>query len=63
MSPPNLSNHPVNMSFVPDALKKEFQVMFQAATEAAFICKKLSEKLSSLNVMSKSDESPVTRKQ
>lgn len=62
MSPPNLSN-PVTMSFVPDALKKEFHVMFQAATEAAFICKKLSEKLSSLNVMSKSDESPVTRKQ
>ena len=49
------------MNFVPNNLKKEFQVLFQAATEASFICKKLSEQISNLNVMKKSDESPVTR--
>ena len=51
------------MNFVPDDLKEEFRAMFQAATDASFICKKLGDRISSLNVMTKSDDSPVTRKQ
>lgn len=48
---------------IPDVLIKEFQVMFKAATEASFVCKKYRERIGrDLGIMTKSDESPVTRK-
>ena len=46
---------------VPDDLRKEFEVMFKAATDASFVCKILRQRLGDLNVMTKSDDSPVTR--
>lgn len=46
---------------VPPDLIREFEVMFKAATEASLICKYLRQNLGDLNVMKKSDKSPVTR--
>lgn len=52
------------MISIPDYLKKEFEVMFRATSEASSICKKYREKIGNdLGVMTKTDESPVTRKQ
>ena len=50
------------MITIPENLKKEFEVMFKAATDASFVCKTLRQRLGDLNVMTKSDDSPVTRK-
>lgn len=47
---------------IAEDLKKELEIMFEAATEASFICEKLRNGLQELAVMTKSDESPVTRK-
>jgi hypothetical protein len=49
------------MNLVPNDLRAEFEVMFKAATDASFVCKTLRQRLGDLNVMTKSDESPVTR--
>ena len=48
---------------IPERFRKEFNVMFKATTEAGLVCRKLSEKLNEMGVMTKSDASPVTRKQ
>lgn len=47
---------------VPERFQREFHVMFKAATEAGLVCRKLSEKLKEMGVMTKSDHSPVTCK-
>ena len=46
---------------ITDNLKKELEIMFKAATEASFVCEKLRHSPQELSVMTKSDESPVTR--
>lgn len=46
---------------ITEDLKKELEIMFKAATEASFICEKLRNNPQELSVMTKSDESPVTR--
>lgn len=51
-----------NMNLGDSSLKVEFEVMFQAVSEASKICKRFSEDLKNLGVMTKCDKSPVTRK-
>lgn len=40
----------------------EVRVAFEAATEASLLCAKIRAETGSINVMTKSDASPVTRK-
>lgn len=58
---PQSSPADIEMIPVPDNLLNEFQLMFKAATDASFVCKKIREKIGGdLGVMTKLDESPVT---